>query len=290
MASAGLITLTVWGLCRQSVATSMYQPGLVAWLQRLGYTFVVLGCIGTIAAWRRWTCILLSYGFLSFVLSISCFLLSTMFLVTAYGDVSAFSDACGFALFTGNATVSEPANTYQTAYNSMRNALDFCRQYKPAALRLDGCQDALDKVAPGTRDFAALFRQLEASYSCSGVCFDDVSLYALPSGNVTWDNRLQHRPACASVMMSEVRLYSYIACFWMWLLYLGLIFPACTGCWLACAPPPRRIPGWVHNPEELEWLSTQQHLLEDPNSDENDEVSCEGDDLELSESRSLLCG
>lgn len=278
--ASGLVTLSVWSLCSNSAAMRMFEPRLMGWLQRLGSVFLTLGCVGVLATWRKWTVVLLSYGCLVLLLSGSCFVLSTAFFVTVYGDVLSFSDACQMVQFNRSAALPPGVQAFQEAYDSMRRALEFCRQYKPVALRLDVCQDALDKVAPNASAYGDLFRSLEASYSCSGLCFNDVSLFALPDGNVTWDNKLQQRPACYAPMMGEVQRLSILACGTLWLIYLWLVLPACSACWLACAAPMRKIPGYVHNPEELHHYSTvDDHYLEE-----------QDDDLEVSESQRLLCG
>jgi len=278
------------------------EVGICNAVSSTGFISIGLGMFGiTASCCHKGRCALLSYAVLAQLFGAACGVGCAYFLAVVSTNTTLIDYACiqeqrsstvsSHVAFAGGTTsqLSFVAAEAQAVYNSMSAALQACRVHTPAALRLEGCEEAQSSVAASNdsdtaalagnifmqgrwNDYQDMFRWAEDQYLCGGFCQGGMPVFALPAGSVTQDNKLSNRSACFAPLVQEARWRASLACAALGACSILVVAPVLCACWLACAPPPKVRAGYVHRPEELEWNPVSQR-------DEDEEDMLEGAEM-----------
>lgn len=261
--SVGVLLLLLWFYYSSSVATKIFQKFVGNWLLMIAIALLLLGSCGLASAWLWNPCCLCAFAWLALLLGATCGSAGSVLLVQPGSDPARLERVCEQAGSVKTlAQLKAPASvvTAQSSYDSMREALAWCRRKNKLAIRLSACPNAVDSANQTwrTNPYRTLFSWAENKFACGGFCQDGAPLFGLPPGTVNEDNRARPRPACFAPIAAELRRQVLVAAGALVLAGILLLGPALCACWLACAPPPVRRADYVHHPKELEWTAVAQ--------------------------------
>lgn len=259
----GVLLFTLWRFTSFSVAVQVFEQHIGRWLLWAVVAMLLLGTIGAASAWCWNRCCLCLFAWLALLAGAVILTCGVILLVQPASDAARLERLCEEAdSLEALAGLRAPAVIVaaQDSYESMLDALSSCRRTNRQAIRLDACPDAADSSQRPwqSNPHKELFQWAENSFSCSGFCRDGLPLFGLPRGSVNEVSRGRARHACFSSIATDVRRRSLLAAVALISGGVLLLAPAVCACWLACAPPPSRRPGYVHHPEELDWTAVPQ--------------------------------
>lgn len=268
MAMGVFLVATFWFTSR-SVVMQVFEAYIARWLFWAGAALLLLGSMGMCSAWCWNRSCLCFFAWLALSMGATYLTGGAILLVQPWSDAARLERVCEEASSPkalGGLGAPAVVVAVQDSYDSMLDALSSCRCTNKLAIRLEACPVATDSKRRPWRSnpHKQLFRWAESSFSCSGFCKDGPSLFGLPRGTINQVNRGKTRHACFSPIAAEVRRRAWFAGISMLVAGVLLLAPVICACWLVCAPPPIRRPGYVHHPEEVFWVAVPQ---EDSDSD-----------------------
>jgi len=263
------VGLTILALfTSSSLAVQTFENHIARWPLWGGISLLLLGAFGAVLAWSWSRCCLCFYAWLAMAVGAVLICAGSILLMQPTSFAAKVERLCEEANSPAAlAGLGAPASVRaaQDSFESMLESLANCRRQNSLAIRLDACPNAADSAKRPWRSnpHRELFRWAEDSFSCGGFCKGAPPLFGLPRGSVNEANRGQIRHACFSPIAADMRLWSLLAAGALLSAGILLLAPVHCACWLACAPPPVRRPGYVHHPDELEWTAVPQECDSD---------------------------
>lgn len=269
--AVGVCFIVLWRYVSFSIAVQTFGNNITNWPLWGGVALLVLGSFGAFLAWCSNRCCLCFYAWLAMALGGLFLCGGTALLLQPTSFATKLERLCEEASspsVLGNLGAPASVQAAQSNFDSMLEALSLCRRHENnMALRLDACPNSADmaKRTWQSNPNKELFRWAENKFTCGGFCKGAPPIFGLPRGTVNEANRGQIRHACFSPIAANLRQWALVSAGALLSAGFSLLMPSCCACWLACAPPPLRRPGYVHHPNELEWTAVP---LEEPESDD----------------------
>ncbi|CEM39629.1 unnamed protein product [Vitrella brassicaformis CCMP3155] len=223
----------------------------------MGAIMAVSGFLGFIGAVCDSKMLLAIFAFVTLFVWVAVLALGVGLLLLVMNDGYKIERACAIDETTGELQEKLPKRL-QTTYDKLWEALTICRTKLPDANSLQECGD-FSTDANGHQvwgiNFQALYQLAEKKYHCAGFCLDGAPVFGYPNEDgveVNRANREVPRRACYHQLAERFAAHGALLTGLLLGFSIPLLLSMLAAWWMVCLPPPRKMKGYIHQPDEDE--------------------------------------